>query len=81
MENLLPLNDMYNTVRSEDVTFNDARSVNKDCPTSVGRDEELRICNCDETRASGQGSRVQHFSLANVIRRGLRRCNRCVVEG
>ena len=81
METLLPLNDMCHTVRSEDVRFDDARTVNKDCPTSVGGDEELRVSNCKKTCASGQGGRVQHWSMKKVVRCDLRRCNRCLVEG
>ena len=81
MKSLLPFNDMHNTVRSEDVRGYDARSIDIECPKSVSGDEELRVCSCDETRASDQGGRVQHFSLANIIRRDLRRCNRCFVEG
>ena len=81
MGNILPVNDMHNTVRSEDVRYNDARSIDIACPKSVSGDQELGVCSCDETRASDQGGRVQHFSLANVIRRDLRRCNRCLVEG
>ena len=81
MENLLPVNNMHNAVRSEDVRFNDAGSIDIECPKSVSGDQELRVCSCDETRASEQGGRVQHFPLTNVVRCDLGRCNRDLIEG
>ena len=54
----LPLNDMYDTVRSDYVRLNDTGSIDKDCTVGIGGDDELRLSSRGDTFTSGQGSRV-----------------------